>query len=220
MTPGEKVFVAFCKANGVPLKRIHEGDAQEPDYEISVGKQPIMVEVKDFDLNPEEKRAHRALKEGAMADWGSSPGDRVRSKIDKARRQLKKCKEAGQPALIVLFDTRPVPFNITEPYDIKVAMHGFETLVLTVPPPSGGSPRLTAKMFGNDRKFSAQTNTYISAIGLFDKNCSGDYDLDVYHNVYADVPICTTSLGSIKNVRQYELSANPAQEFGDWIEIK
>jgi hypothetical protein len=220
MTPGEKVFVSFCKANGIHLKKIHEGKGQKPDYEIFVGKQQIMVEVKDFVLNPEEKQAYFALEDGAIAALSSSPGDRVRSKIDKARRKFKNSREAGQPALIVLFDARPVPFNTVEPYDIKVAMHGFETLVLTVPPPGGDSPRLTGKMFGKDRKFSAQTNTYISGIGLINKNCSGDYELHVYHNVYADFPICITSLRSIKKIRQYELSPNPTKGFGEWIEIK
>jgi hypothetical protein len=63
MTLGERALVDFCETNRVPIKRILEGDKKEPDYEMSVGKQQIFVEVKDLDLNPEEKQASRALKE-------------------------------------------------------------------------------------------------------------------------------------------------------------
>jgi len=132
---------------------------------MSVGKQQIFVEVKDLDLNPEEKQASRALKEGGMPLWGSPPGARVRTKIDKARRQLKNCAESGQPALLVLFDTRSFPFNTTEPYDIKVAMYGFETYVLSVPLLGMGIPKFTEKIFGKDRKCSLETNAHSDDCG-------------------------------------------------------
>ena len=219
MTDGEHAFVTFCECAGIPVWRIEESKTKEPDYQILLNGYPIIVEVKDFDLNPEEKEAAKIFEEGGQPFWGGPPGDRVRSKIDRARRQLKRMAAHGMSAILLLHDPRPFPFNNIDQYDIKVAMHGFETHVLSVPLLGRGKPRLRGKIFGKDRKMSATGNTYFSAVALLEDDQHGNSTLHIYHNTFADYPIPTELLLGRRNLKQYNLNSHPAGGFGEWVEV-
>src|SRR5512145_294515 len=51
LTISETLFEALCDARGIPCRRIPVGDQSTPDYEIVLGLERVIVEVKQLDPN-------------------------------------------------------------------------------------------------------------------------------------------------------------------------
>ena len=176
VTEGEIKLQGFCQRNAIVFKRILEDKEQTPDYELTINDVKIIVEVKDIEMNEEEKEARRKMKVGQPQVWGSSKvGSRVRDAISKANRQLKNLTCGKIPGILVLFDTRPSPFDALYPYEIKVAMYGFETLDLSVLK-DFSPPAVVGRRFGKGKKFTPSHNTSTSALAVLqhDKRTQDD----------------------------------------------
>ena len=218
MTKGEIAFREFCEANSISIRRISEANEhQTPDYELTIDDAKVVSEVKDIEMNDEEKDVQRKMKIGQLQVWGSSRlGSRVRDDIGKANRQLKNLSYGKLPSILVLFDTRPIPFNMLYPYEIKVAMYGFETLDLSVSK-DFSPPVVIGRRFGPGKKFTPSQNTSTSAVAILEhKNGDVGYQLIIYHNRFASVPLFPSLFRRIASVKQLAIKENIADDFGEW----
>jgi hypothetical protein len=190
--------------------------SRTPDYEIFVPRRKVVVEIKEISPNREELDAQRRARNGEFVVVSTTPGQRVRGKISDAVPQIKARSKGRFPGILVLMDTGFAAEH-TSPYNIRVAMHGFETLVYAVPRDPSHSPYVKDKRFGGSRKMTPTNNTSVSAIAVIG-HVSGNLDLRVYHNPHAAVPLLPAALHRYQ-VPQYALASSVPGVIPDWVQV-
>lgn len=189
MTESEDLFTWICNREQWVLNRILETHRRKtPDYTIKIGGLEIVCEIKQIDPTKQQ------LLEIANNTTGNftfrhTPGKAVRAKINKGAKQIKTRSNGELPGLLVLYCNLPMEMgNPTEGYDIRVAMHGFDSIVLQI---SDGfdAPMPIAHGSGGSRKMTAHSNTSISAIATIDWQSETIGRLSVYHNSHAAQPL-------------------------------
>jgi hypothetical protein len=210
VTEGEKQFGRFCSLNGIKSRQIAETPTvKTADYEILLNGSVVLIEIKDFDMNPEETDALRELDEQGVAVWGSSgPGARIRRKIDRAHSQLTNACELEVPALIVLYDNRDPAVAIVSDYEILVAMYGYQTIAI-------GGRHDGQHFFGGGQQMTPETRAYISGIGVL----TAEPALDIYLNWFAQYPLSPFSFPADARVCVYALPHSPLDGFARWIPV-
>lgn len=217
-TISEEQFEAFCQNRGIPLERIPECDKRTPDYQITIGSERIIVEIKETSPNPEELESDRLLKERGYGNvTGGTPGDRVRKMIRSASGQLKARSSGVLPTLLVVFDQGRIVGHV-EGWQIRVAMYGLEQIYIAVPPLGKGAPYATGAGHGPKRKMTETDNTSISAIGALVMTGPKSHFLYVYRNRFAKVPLNPRLLQPF-GVRHYDLGVAEQGLASDWVEI-
>ena len=216
-TISEEQFEAFCRIRNIPLERIPEGASRTPDYQITIGSEQIIVEIKETSPNPEELESDRMLKERGYGNvTGGTPGDRVRKMIRSASGQLKARSKGEFPTLLVVFDKGRVVGHV-EGYHIRVAMYGLERIHIAVPPLGQGDPYATGASHGPKRKMTETDNTSISAIGALVMTGPESHILYVYRNRFAKVTLNPRLLQQF-GVAHYDLGIGDGLA-SDWVEI-
>ena len=195
-TESETYFEQFCARNGFTLLRVPVTTSKTPDYTLTVGGTSIMVEVKEIDQTPEELASDRKMRETGVGNAiHITPGKKVRQKIADCYAQLKARTLDNHPGLLVLWERGLCFGNHTEPYHIRVAMVGFEQVIINLPPlGSGRSPSYAGMKHGGSRQLTESSNRSVSAVALLCIPAPGKMRLDVYHNRYAAVPLNPTLL--------------------------
>jgi len=220
-TISEELFEKFCKENKIEFQKIPEESEEgnrTPDYCISSNQINIIVEVKQFDPTKEEKKLIKQLKERHWTDAQNvSPGKRTRSKIDSAMGQLKKKSQGTMPTILVLFNNVFITKQHCEPYAIKTALYGFETVDLAVPDDQSISPFITNKRFGSNRRVTHDQNTSLSAVAVL-INSNNKLYLQIFHNMFAKKPLNPKLLNG-PTINHYKLEKKTEGEFQDWIEF-
>jgi hypothetical protein len=189
-TISEILFERFCRREGLKFSRIKPSESpgmKSPDYQIQSPRGPVIVEVKQFDPNAEDKRNAQLLEERGYGDAiGGEPGARARIKIQSGARQLKARSEGRFPTVLVLYNN--VPFNSrgTDPYEIKTAMYGLEKVDLAV---GQATVSVVDRGFGPKRKVTPSSNTSLSAVAVLYARSRHDLRLVVFHNIYAATPL-------------------------------
>jgi hypothetical protein len=220
MTDSELKFERFCAARDIPFKKIQAGHSTTPDYEIVVNSQKIVVEVKEIDLNDNDKKALQQMETKTIFVWGSGPvGNRVRYKIDDAKRQLESRAMGICPSILVLYDKRPQPVGGIFSYEILVAMYGCETIELHMPSSLEEPLKFGKHRFGNGKKFRPGVHTYISGLAVLSDSTSNSFRLDVYVNDFADKPLPYEDLIRMKNVYLFVRQPKPMSEFNKWARL-
>jgi hypothetical protein len=222
MTISERYFETFCREAAIDFKRLSEGDHETADYEIILGGRRAIVEVKELRENEEDKRALRDMQEKGEAQWGSQkPGDRIRKKINSAKRQIQRVAGRKYPGILLLYDARPPLTAGISPYEIRVAMHGFETIDLHPPRVEYGAWHFGMHRFGKGKKFRLGVHSYFSAVGVLrEAQTKGQFHVDLYLNAYADYPLPTQELALREDISLYALDSGKGDQFRDWAEIK
>lgn len=218
-TESEKLFEQFCKDNGIEFSRLDPAETPEsqcPDYEIKTADGPVIVEVKQFDPNEEDRQNARLLEErGYGKAIGGAPGARVRLKIQSGTKQLKVRSQGKVPTVLVLYNN--VPFNSrgTHPYEIKTAMYGIEKIDLAV-----GKTRVAVvdRGFGPKRKLTPSDNTSLSAVATLLENLDGDLVLSLFHNIYASRPLTWQSLNGPK-IAHFTIGEKEPGKFQEWTRL-
>lgn len=187
LTLSERSFIKFCAQADIPWKRICAGKEQKPDFEIWVLGHKIVVEIKQFDPNPEEKKALEDPEKKYVDFPTRRPGDRVREAIRKANPQLKALSKGKVPAMLVLQGNVSGRRHV-HPYDIQTAMRGIDRIPVTDPEDPNISPSFGDAKSGSKRKMTEEHNTTISAVAVI-QSSDGRYELCVYHNRFAANPI-------------------------------
>lgn len=215
----ERLFEEFCASRGITCVRVQEGEGRTPDYELVVGSERIIVEVKEITANKEEEESDRLLAERGYGNvLSNTPGDRLRKKITDCLPQIKARTNARHPGLLVVFDRGGMAGHIA-PYNIRVAMYGLEQVHIAVPPIGTGSPYATGMGYGPKRKMTPEHNTSISAIGAFFMTEPDGVCLSVYHNRFAKVPLRPALLGQY-GIDQFELDEEVFGRTSKWREIR
>lgn len=211
MTTGERRFSEFCRKHGFQFQRVdEESDRQTPDFMLFPAESPIIVEIKDLTNNPEETEALNRLRTDHFAVWGTSKvGNRIRNKIKSAHGQLKQQALSSTPSILVIVDDRDESVSILSSYEIAVAMFGYQTMIM-------GSDGHVSQRFGSGAQMTVSSRTYISAIGVLEKNLQ----LDLYLNFYAGNPLNSNALIRCVAVKVYRVDKPPRGSFGDWIQLR
>jgi hypothetical protein len=77
MTISEELFERYCANAKLVCRRIPEESGKTPDYELVIGTQVIVAEVKEIEQNPKELESDRLLaKRGYGNVLSDTPGQR------------------------------------------------------------------------------------------------------------------------------------------------
>lgn len=221
-TRSEQLFELFCQSENIRYDRIQRRDkegVQTPDYNIFTQMGKVVVEVKQFDPNKEDKKILQQLKQRGFGDSsGVEPGQRVRSKIKPALSQLKKRSKGQYPAVLVLYNNIPFTSRHINPYDIKIGMYGLEVIDLEIFSDLSYKTKLKDKRFGPKRKMTPTDNTTLSAIAALYGYDENNLTLIFFHNRYAKIRLPTDWIKSPR-IRHFTLGEKKNGEFQEWIEI-
>ena len=216
-TTSEQLFEQYCQENGIGCMKIKEAADKTPDYDIEVNGIRIIAEIKQIDPSKEDRSLIRELRENGCMNYSRTPGDRVRNKIKSASIQLSKLSKDRYPSMVVLYNNLPLALgNPIDPYNIRVGMYGLDTIVLSVPNDPPIQPSVIDRRFGPKRKMTETHNTSISAVAVLSKANNKKLWLDVYHNIYASMPI-PAGLISSKNANEFILSEDIPGEHQEWV---
>ena len=221
MTISEDQFERFCNQGNLPFVRLEPDGQETPDYEVVLGGQHAIFEIKELTPNKEEMHALRDVKEKHSASWGSSKvGNRIRYKIDDAKRQLERLAGGKCPGVVLLYDARPPLIRSISPYEIEVAMYGFETIDLDVPDKIGEPVTFGKRRFGKGKKLRHDSHTFISAVGVLrESSRNGPLHMDLYLNVFADKPLPLDKLVQRRDISLYTVPPGKGNEFRGWAKI-
>ena len=216
MNESEELFCRFCKSHGWRVDRIDEHSvahgSKVPDFRLQLADGAgIVVEVKQFDPNPEEQGAQRRLEAGEVVSQGTKPGKRLRSVVSKANKQLKAL-GGSKPGMLVVHN-RTVNSRHDHWYSVLTAMRGLDEIDVYVPADPGTPPVFGLSRPGGEKKLTAKMNTSVSCIGVLREFWSDsaqatgdpDYVLDVYHNRFAKHPLDPSRLTGC-NVTHYRMN--------------
>jgi len=219
-TQSEKLFEDFCKRNNIACKSISVQSSRTPDYCISVNGEKIIVEVKEISPNKEDRvndNNLRHAKSGYVSVVGIKRlGSRAQHKIAKSAKQISNLSRDKYPGLLVLYSSI-ISVNPLDPYQLKVAMFGIDTMVLSRPGSMNEMPDVLEKKSGPNRKLTPNANTSISAIAVLTENSNAP-DLTVYHNHHAAIRIPSAVFGKI-GCPQFVLDENNKDEFPSWRQL-
>jgi hypothetical protein len=187
----ETYFQEFCDRNRFSLLPVPVTTTRTPDYTLTAGGQLIVVEVKEIDRTPEELASERKCRETGVGDAISvTPGKTVRKKIADCYEQIKTRTQDTYPGLLVLWEGGLCFGDHTEPYHIRVAMAGFDQVVIRLPHISSGESSSYAGMkHGGSRKLTETSNRSISAVAVLCVPAPDQMRLTVYHNRHAAIPL-------------------------------
>jgi hypothetical protein len=213
-TKSERCFEEFCRQKGIRYKRIAESKTPTPDYDIFVPRRKIVVEVKEITPNKEEKQAQNELAKKKFVFGWFTPGQRIRKKISESVPQIKNRTNHRYPGILVLFDKGFIAGHL-DPYDIRVAMCGLETVQIVFPNDSQLSPYSVRTKYGPKRKMTPEHNTSISAIGVLYARRHSSIEMVIYHNMFAGVPLDPMLLNRYE-IPQYRLNQSQPDVIADW----
>jgi hypothetical protein len=203
-TVSELLFEAFCDGAQIDCEPIPtEMGVKTPDFELSIGGQMLIVEVKE--LTEKNGGPGRATSEIA--------GARIREKIRQCAGQLKTRTAGRHAGMLVLYREGGLGY-----FDVHVtaAMYGTMVIDIAVPLDHSVRPYIVGKRFGQGRRMTPDHNTSISAVGVvFRGGPNWDFDLLVYHNAYAAVPI-EPRLLTQHGIRQFHMDFDS----GRWVSSK
>ena len=201
MTESEELFCLFCKSQGWQVERIDEHSVAEgskvPDFRLRLEDSAgILVEVKQFDPNPEEREAAQGRGSGVL---GGKPGHRLRQVIPKANNQLKAL-ERSDPGMLVVYNRTPCTLH-DDPYAVLTAMRGIDVVPVYVSADPDSPPVFGADRPGPGKKLTREMNRSVSCIAVLREFFDGvaipfglsgpdpEYALAVYHNPFAKHPL-------------------------------
>ncbi len=212
-TQSEKWFEQFCNNKGLFCEPVERKGTKTPDYVIKMGDRKIIVEVKEFSRNKEEKKWDELRKVKEFCVISDTPGKRVRNKITDSSKQIKAGTKGKHPGILILCDIQyghGIKIDHTRPYDIMVAMYG--TGVIKYPKYSS-TPIIEYNL--RNISMTENDNTSISAIGVLSTSNEDDVELDIYHNKYASQQL-DRKLLSKHGIRQFQV----IQSYEYWDEIR
>ncbi|HEX5340014.1 MAG TPA: hypothetical protein VFX47_03960 [Gammaproteobacteria bacterium] len=216
-TESEAAVEKYFGAHGILIEKIAEGAAKSPDYRATIGGLEIIFEVKQFNATQEEEKQLGELAEGKALVLDHGPGKGVRKKISDGASQLSTLAKRRCPAVLILFNNRPFLLgNPASPYDVRVGMYGFETMVL-IKPQGGNELAVRDRKFGGGRKLTEQHNTSMSGIAVMEPR-GEEMSLWLYHNEHAAMPLPRGMFANF-GVKEFALGSREAGKFQEWVAV-
>ncbi len=190
LTKSEALFADLCATRKVPCGRIAEGTTRIADYEVTLGRVLVYVEVKQLDPNEKDRKVKDQLDAGRIA-LTMAPTRRVRDQIAKAYNQLKSYGKRGHPCMVVLFNNAGFLSNI-DSFTVTSAMFGSFGFRLALD--GSQTIRVSGHGFLGGRKLTRNTCRGISAVCVLEANGPEGLRLTAYHNPFATNQIEPTAL--------------------------
>lgn len=219
-TISEQLFEDFCTQRGFRLEKIPESTERTPDYDLFVNDIQIVVEVKQIDPNKDDITAQNDLvnNPGKVVFISDSPGNRVRSLVNKAAGQISKRAKGKHPSLLVLYNNAEIADYLND-YSIKTGMFGIEKVVFNVSQNIDSQISVLDRAFGPKRKMTPTNNTSISAVAVIKTLENNFYELAIYHNPFAAMPLAP-SVFNFPNIKQFIIENKRDRQFQLWKSIK
>ena len=219
MTVSELLFEELCTKCGFQFEKIVESSKKSPDYFLQIRNYKFVVEVKQIDLNKEEKQilnTDPALWGEYEATYGEIPGQRIRSKIRTSMRQMKAVNCSQLPFLLVIYNNTDFWDEYTSPESVRVAMYGIEAILISSKPAPGGGATILSRWYGPEKSITISHNTSLSGIAILKKTDDG-ISLDIYHNYFAKNKLPQFEENTISH---YCLEDAPDKGFPRWVAAK
>ena len=233
-TKSESLFLEYCNLRGYVAKRISSAadGGRFSDYEVTIGQNHIIAEIKELQANPTDKNVAKIIQENRIEVYGDEPGRRVRTHIEDAEKQLRRYVGQRVPCLVVLYDNIVVndfrPYhpggflqeisNPLNPYHIDVGMYGLQAAQLRIH--QDGRTESLGDVRGSKRTLRFQHQDNISSVVTL-HDYAPDYGLFliVYHNFFAKNPLPKTVFANSKD-KQLEKPDHPESCPGSWRQIQ
>jgi hypothetical protein len=191
-TVSEQYFLSYCKARGYEVKKIDptgEAGQRFPDYETTTPAGRVIVEIKEFSPNDEDKAfAAKFEKEGKASFENRSIGRRVRKAIIDAAPQLRRYKDTPLPEVLLLYDNTNAGPDYLDPMNIGAGMFG-EPVIRFSRNPSLKPKGVPAATHGGRRQLTKTTRLYIGALGVMNVDSAGEIRIDFFHNPFSTKPV-------------------------------
>ncbi len=217
-TVSEQFFEQLCNAKSIQWERIRESGTRLADYKIWLSNTLAVAEVKQLDLNEDDKALISAVQNNADVPSGfrTTGHIRVRNALDKGYPQLKNVAKEELPAILVIYDNTQGLSHLGYD-DILNAMYGDETVTMRWLEYEPKKTEIIAHRFGGNRRVSRQSYRALSGIGLLYKDMSREaLALDLFHNVHARNRL-GNELGWCIADRQFTVA--DSDNYHDWIQI-
>ena len=219
LTHSETLFEALCQQEGFPFRRVPRREGvRTPDYLVGPLFKRIVVEVKQLEPNEEERRQQAEFDAGRIVTFGGTPGHRVRKEIDDGYPQLRAMTHGCRPGILVLYDNVHMPHIHLEPYAIKAGMYGLEQVLIAPAIDGSVGSRFVDIVFGPKRKVGPERNRALSAVCHLYKDAADHVGLEVFHNVYAAVPLNPARLAG-STIRHHRLAVKQPGVSQEWEHI-
>ena len=195
VTRSETLFVELCEVVGWAFERLDEAGhgIPSPDFLLEAcDGTNIVVEIKQFDPNREEREELEKLETGGMARFFTKPGKRVRKAVKKAARQLKARSAGSAPAMLVVFDATGFRIH-DDPYAVLTAMRGLDVVPVQGAHDTEVPVEFGIRRPGPEKRMTPNMHTSISGIAALRETQNG-LSLDIYHNSFAKCPINSSTL--------------------------
>ncbi len=221
---GEQLFECLSASLGLVSTRVPEASTlgeRRPDYSV-VGTDgtAFYAEVKLISPNKEETEMIERGKRGEVVGTGGTPGERMRSLIDKANGQLRAVAAEGHPGVLVVFNPELFISWHTDPYCVLTAMRGLDVVPVLVPADPRQSPQFSDVRSGPKKRMTPGANTSTAAV-ICPVEVEVDVDdwrINVFHNRHATraLPVAALQHHAIHHWRisDDERGWNPIEDAG------
>jgi hypothetical protein len=180
-TKSELLFERYCGERGYQSEQIEPEPkaGRSPDYRVMTPAGRVIVEIKEFTPNEEDKRIVDALKKLGHAAYERRLGKRVRKAIHGAAPQLRRYEDTLLPEVLLLHDNiydNPKldghwPFarnEYLEPLAIEAAMFGSPQIRFRLNCKRTAIDS-TGSSHGGGRQFTETERLYIGAVAVLNE---------------------------------------------------
>jgi hypothetical protein len=197
------------------FKRLEEGPAPTPDYEIRLGSGWAAVEVKQLEPNTQDRKLLSELRQqGAVSHWVNM--ERPRKAIVDATKQLRAHGRGVMPGIVVLFDLAGGLLGSLGEDSIAQSLHGARRLhVADVP---GQPPEVLGVSFGGRRAATEQHNTTLSAVAVMRLFRNDEMSLTIFHNRFAAIPVDPSDL-QVRDVEHFAWKQESGAVLPRWVRV-
>lgn len=140
MNISQRYFERFCQRRGIAFKRLPEGRAKTPDYEIYVDGAVIAAEVKQIQPNDADKAILGDVAAGKATSFFLNRS-RARASIHHGVKQLRAHSDSRRPGIVVLFELAPL-LGYLDAECIAQCLYGPERFHVDVPDDRAQNPMI------------------------------------------------------------------------------
>jgi hypothetical protein len=195
-TVSERLFLNYCTIRRYKAREITPKDkaGRFPDYEVTTPAGALVVEIKEFTPNDEDKAFAAALeKEGKASVENRSIGRRVRKAIIDAAPQLRRYKDTPLPEILLLYDNLASDsyggiIDYLDPMSVGAGMFG-EPVIRFWRDPSLKPAGARDARHGGGRQLTETTRLYIGALAVMKVDSADKIHIDFFHNPFSTKPV-------------------------------
>ena len=191
-TISERLFEKLCDERGISWDRIPEQGITTADYRVILSCGPIVVEIKQLDLNEADQHLDQNWSEGEVV-MGGPPVKRVQGVLSTGYKQIKISTEGKLPGIILLYNNAG-PLNRIDAFTVSRAMYGEFAIGFSI---IESKVQQTSAGYKGRRKVTQETMRALSAVLVLNERQTEMSYATAYHNPFAACPIAPGILAEI-----------------------